>query len=116
MDPKDIKCPLEWCAKHEAMLNIVGFLACQILNIVGSQIDTIRIFSLTCIFTNLSRCCLQSNNLEILIFLNKNWPSDLRVCCKSPSNLVELIQRDLDFEEELEKFEGSLEWDKIVDM
>jgi len=95
---KDLKCPFQWWAKHEAMLNIVGFLACQILNIVGSQIDTIRIFSLTCIFTNLSICCLQSNNLEFIFFVNKNWPSDLRVGCKSPSNLVELIQRDLDFE------------------
>ncbi len=98
------------------MFPIIGFLACQILSIVGSQIETIRFFPLTCIFTNLNRCCLQSNNLEKMIFVSKNWPSDPKVGCKSPSNLVELIQRDLDFEDELEEFEGSFEWDEIVDI
>jgi hypothetical protein len=48
-------------------------------------------------------------NLEILIFVNKIWPSDPRDECKSPSKLVELIQTNLGFEEELEKFEGSFE-------
>jgi hypothetical protein len=33
---------------------------------------------------------------------------------KSPSNLVELIQINLDFEDELEKFEGSFEHDEII--
>jgi hypothetical protein len=51
-----------------------------------------------------------------MIFVSKNWPSDPKVGCKSPSNLVELIQRDLDFEDELEEFEGSFEWDEIVDI
>jgi hypothetical protein len=39
MNPKDIKCLFQWWGKHEAMLPIVGFWACQILGIVGSQID-----------------------------------------------------------------------------
>ncbi len=30
-----------------------------------------------------------------------------------PSNLVEMIEKDLDFEEE---FEGSFEWDELVDI
>ncbi len=47
---------LQWWEKHEAMFPIVGFLACQILGIVGSQTKTERIFSLTCILTNLRRC------------------------------------------------------------
>jgi hypothetical protein len=29
---------------------------------------------------------------------------------------VELIQIDFDFEEELKEFEGSFEWDEIVDI
>jgi len=37
---KDIKCLLQWWGKHEAMFSIVGFLPCQILSIVGSQIET----------------------------------------------------------------------------
>jgi hypothetical protein len=30
--------------------------------------------------------------------------------------LVELIEKDLNFEEELEKFEGSFEWDELFDI
>ncbi len=56
--PMLLKCyhHLQWWEKHEAMFPIVGFLACQILGIVGSQTKTKRIFSLTCILTNLRRC------------------------------------------------------------
>jgi hypothetical protein len=41
--------------------------------------------------------------------VSKNWPCDPRDGCKLPSNLVELIQTNLGFEEELEEFEGSFE-------
>ncbi len=43
---KEIKCPLQWWAKHEAMFPIIVFLAHQILGIVESQIEIERIFSL----------------------------------------------------------------------
>jgi hypothetical protein len=59
MDLKKIKCLLQWRQKHESMLPIVGFLAQQILGIVGSQIETKRITYLISIFTNLRRCHLQ---------------------------------------------------------
>ncbi len=36
--------------------------------------------------------------------MNKKWPNDPRIDCKPPSNLVELIKKDLKFEEELENF------------
>jgi hypothetical protein len=41
--------------------------------------------------------------------VHKNAPSDLRIGCKPPSNLVELIWKYLDFEKYLEKFENSYE-------
>jgi hypothetical protein len=44
LDVKDIKCPLQWWQKHEAMFHVVRFLAHQILNVVGSQIEIERIF------------------------------------------------------------------------
>jgi len=44
IDPKEIKCPFQWWGKHEAMFPIVGFLACQILRIVGSQNEIERFF------------------------------------------------------------------------
>jgi hypothetical protein len=36
--------------------------------------------------------------------VNKKWSNDPRIDCEPPSNLVGLIKKDLDFEEELENF------------
>ncbi len=49
---------------------------------------------------NLRRCHLQFDNLKTLIFVKKKWFNDLRIGCKPPSNLVELIEKDFDLEEE----------------
>ncbi len=57
------------------------------------------------ILINMRRHCLQSKNLEKFIFVNKNWPNDCRVGCKSPSNLSKLIGIDANLEEKLEKIE-----------
>ncbi len=43
--------------------------------------------------------------------MSKISPSDFRVGCKPPSNIVELIQTYLDFEKDLEEFEYSFEQD-----
>ncbi len=51
-----------------------------------------------------------------MIFERKNWPNDLRIDCKPFSNLVELIEKELDFEDDLEKFEGSFEQDEFLDL
>ncbi len=68
------------------------------------------------ILTNLKRRHLQCDNLEILVFVSKNWHNDDGVDCRRLSNLVELIEIDMKLKEELEKFEGSFEKDEIVDM
>jgi len=60
----------------------------QILRIFESQIETKRIFSFINILKNLKVCHLQVINLKIIIFVIKNWPNNLKVGCKSPSNLV----------------------------
>jgi hypothetical protein len=52
-------------------------------------------------------------NLEKLIFVSKNWPTDAKVGCKSPSDLVEFIEMDEQLEEELQEFEGEFEQEKI---
>jgi hypothetical protein len=72
LDVKDMKCPFQWWQKHEAMFPTIGFFAWQILGIVGSQIETERIFSLFGILTNLKKMSLQTKNLEKFIFVNKN--------------------------------------------
>jgi hypothetical protein len=48
--------------------------------------------------------------------MNKDWLNDFRIGCKSPSNLVESIEIDVDLEEELGKFEGTFEKDEVVEM
>ncbi len=59
---------------------------------------------------------MQSKFLENLIFVSKNWPNYPKDGCKSPFNLVELIQTNLGFEEELEEFEGSFQEVEIMDI
>jgi hypothetical protein len=48
--------------------------------------------------------------------VNKNWPNDCKVSCKSPLNLLEHIGIDVDLEEELEQFEKGFEKYEIVDL
>jgi hypothetical protein len=97
------------------MFLTIGFCARQILGIVISNWD-IKIFSFTGILANLKRCRLQSKNLDKLIIVNKNWPNDFRISCKSLSSLVDLIETNLNLEEEFEKFESAFEEDEIVEL
>ncbi len=48
--------------------------------------------------------------------MKKNWSNDLRVTCKSPFNLIEFLERNIDLEEELEEFEGDFEKDEVVEV
>ncbi len=73
-------------------------------------------FSLAKILTYLRRCCLQTENLEKLVFVNKNWPNDPRAGCKSPSNLVEFLEKDVDLEEELKEFDTEFARDEVVEV
>jgi hypothetical protein len=55
-----------------------------------------------CIFTKLKKCHLQSDNLKFLIFDGINWLANSIDGYKCPCNLVELLEKDLNFEKELE--------------
>jgi hypothetical protein len=68
------------------------------------------------IFTNLKKSCLQIKNFKKLIFINKNWPNDLKIGSKSPSNLIKFFEKDINLEEELEEFEGEFERDEVVEV
>ncbi len=50
------------------------------------------------------------------IFVNKNWLNDLRTRCKSPSNLVEFLEKDINLEEKLREFEGDFERDEVIEV
>ncbi len=84
---KNIKNPLQWWEKHEFKFHAVRFLTKRILGIIGSQIETKRIFPLVGILTSLRRYWLQSEILDILIFVSQNWPNDPRVGCTMSSTL-----------------------------
>ncbi len=47
--------------------------------------------------------------------MSENWPNNLGVG-SFPINVVELVEANVKFEEELEEFEGSFDKDEIVDM
>jgi hypothetical protein len=58
------------------------FVLKQILRIIESQIEMNKVFSLIRILTSFRRC-LQSNFLDQMIFVNKNWHNDPMIGCKS---------------------------------
>ncbi len=47
--------------------------------------------------------------------MSKNQPNVEKFDCKPLSNLMELIEKDLDFAKELGEYEGSFEWDELFD-
>ncbi len=46
--------------------------------------------------------------------MSKKWCNVPKVSCKSPFNLVKLIE--INVENELKKIENSFEWDEVVDI
>jgi hypothetical protein len=89
-----------------------GFLACQILSIASSQVETKRFFFFTRIFITIKRRHLQLDNLDTLFFWDKNWPNDPRVGCKP----MELIEINTKLKDKCKEFEGTFERDEILEV
>jgi len=53
------------------------------------------IFSIVGILTTLRKCHLQIEKLDKLIFINKNWPSNLRISCVKPIDLASTCELEL---------------------
>ncbi len=49
-------------------------------------------------------------------YIITNWPNDPRIDYEPYFNLVEMIKKHLNFEEEYEEFEGSFEQNQLVDI
>jgi hypothetical protein len=47
--------------------------------------------------------------------VNQNWPNDAKASFKTPNNLVNFIDFELDLEHELNEFEDSFEQDALKD-
>lgn len=85
-------------------------LATQILDILIGQIEIERKFSIVGILIALCNCYFQTKNLDKLIFVSKNWPSNPHVrcppknyfasTCEVVSNIIEEL--DVEFEHKVE--------------
>jgi hypothetical protein len=81
--PIDLFSPFIWWAKHEQQFSNLTYLAQQVMGIVGSQIETKRIFNMVGVITSLKRCQLGIENLDKLVTIMKNWPNDPKFECTS---------------------------------
>jgi len=80
------------------------------LGIPSSEIETKWIFNIVKIFTSLHQCQLNVQNLDELVMILKNWPSDARTSCSfvvvmGMAKFLKVEDKMLDdFEKELEDF------------
>jgi hypothetical protein len=61
-----------------------------------------NVYFLAGILTTLRRCHLQIEKLDKLIFINKKWPSNLRIGCVKPIDLASTCEFELDLITKLE--------------
>jgi hypothetical protein len=54
--------------------------------------------------------------LDKLIFINKNWPNDSRIGCKSLFSSVDFVEINLNLEEDVKEFERGFEKDEVVEL
>ncbi len=107
---------MTWWRKEEQKFPIVATFAKWILRISTSQIEFEIIFSIVGVLKALRRCWLQTNNMDKLIFVHKNWPFDPHVGCLKPFDLPVVYEIKFDLTNELDaKFMDEMEHEKYVD-
>jgi hypothetical protein len=72
---------LTWWKSHELQFPNISFVARKILKILGSQIETKRIFNIVGVLTSLCHCRLGVENLDKFVIIMKNRSSNARVDC-----------------------------------
>ncbi len=101
---------------EEQKFPIVVALIRQNLGILIIQIESKKIFSIVGVLKTLKRCRLQTNKLDNLIFVHKNWPFDPRVGCLKPYDLATICEAEFDLTNELDaKFMDEMEREEYVD-
>lgn len=88
--PIDPFSPFAWWVEHEQQFLDLAYLA-HVMGIVGSQIETKRIFSTSRVITCLKCCQFGIKNMDKLILLMKNWLYDLNFKCTSGPKSFEKI-------------------------
>ena len=67
--------PLEWWRKSEERFPTLADLAKKLLCIPATSVESERIFSVAGNIVTRKRSCLKPENVDMLVFLNKNLPS-----------------------------------------
>ena len=68
--------PLQWWERHESRFPTLARLAKCFLCVPATSVPAERIFSTAGLIVNQQRSCLKPENVDMLIFLNKNLPKD----------------------------------------
>ncbi len=68
--------PLIWWVEYEKQFSSLSFFACQVMGIMGSQIETKKIFSMLRVIVGLQPCHLGIENLDKLVPSMKNKLDD----------------------------------------
>ncbi len=90
-------------------------LARLILQILASFIEIEIIFSIVGILTTLRNCWLQIDNLDKLIFVHENWPSNPHVGCLKPFDLAVICEVKSNLTNELDvKFVDEVECEEYA--
>ncbi|KAK3108755.1 hypothetical protein FSP39_014880 [Pinctada imbricata] len=63
---------LQWWKEHEPFYSRISQIAKKILSVPASSVSSERVFSLCGQIVNKKRCRLSSQNVDLLVFLNKN--------------------------------------------
>ena len=66
--------PLKWWKDHEHRFNFLSPVAKQLMAVMGTSVPSERLFSAAGNLISAKRSCLSSKNVDMLLFLNKNWP------------------------------------------
>ncbi len=112
VNEEECKDPLAWWRTHEVHFSYVGFIARQIMGIVGFQIEAKRVFSIASICTNLWHFYLGMDNFQMLINIYKNWPNDANVG-GSPQSMEKFMEMEKTLMDENEDVIASF---KLLDM
>ena len=99
---------MAWWKANATRIPTLAYLAQQFFGIPGSYIEMERIFSVAEVLINLRRRRLGLSNVNGLIMIYKNWPTDARSACELAStNVVEFLNNEHeildDHEDELEE-------------
>lgn len=64
--------PLAWWSKNQELFSTIAPIARDRLSVAGTSVPSERLFSAAGNLLNAKRACLSSENVDMLLFLNKN--------------------------------------------